>query len=305
MSRKWLRKMGVARFVVALLLAAALAPLAACARSQTIKTGLLIMAHGAPSKRWNQVVLQVESQVRERIKRHQAVTGVKLAFMEFTSPTIAESIRQFEEEDFDRIIAVPLLIAPSGHSEGDIPVLLGQYYDPDVVKTLMEEGAELARTRLHIIRTPTMSCGEAPEKVMLKRVKELSADPANEAVVILAHGDRPYQFHWDELMGRIKKRIKDQAGINVVEHAYVGMGHAFRRDALPAISRAASRRKRVLVVGLYVGMGARQLLMFGGNAAQGFPGEIEAKLSNKGLVPDESVAEWIAAVALQAAEKGD
>ena len=83
----------------------------------------------------------------------------------------------------------PLFIAPSSHSEDDLPNILGIKYDPEVRKALEDEGASLVRTNIHITLAPTLSSGEVIKKSMLDRIRSLSQNPEDEAILLLAHGD--------------------------------------------------------------------------------------------------------------------
>jgi len=93
------------------------------------KLGLLIIAHGSPAKQWNQPVLDIENQVKEllRTKNVTDFDEVQIALMEFTEPSIATVVKDMENKGITKIFALPLFIAPSGHSLYDIPTILGLY----------------------------------------------------------------------------------------------------------------------------------------------------------------------------------
>jgi len=60
--------------------------------------------------------------------------------MEFTEPSIASVIKDFEEKGITKVFALPLFIAPSGHSIYDIPTILGLYFDKEMIDELKDEG---------------------------------------------------------------------------------------------------------------------------------------------------------------------
>ncbi len=84
-----------------------------------------------PSKQWNQPVLNMEDSVKSLLQARQ-VTGfdeVRVALMEFTEPSVATVVKEMENKGITKIYALPLFIAPSGHSVYDIPSILGLYYN--------------------------------------------------------------------------------------------------------------------------------------------------------------------------------
>ncbi len=64
------------------------------------KTGLLIIAHGAPSPQWNQPVLNLENQVKERLREKSisAFDEVRVGLMEFAQPSIATVVNDMENK---------------------------------------------------------------------------------------------------------------------------------------------------------------------------------------------------------------
>jgi hypothetical protein len=222
--------------------------------------------------------------------------------MEFARPSVADGIREFEAAGCNRIVAVPLLIAPSSHSHWDIPALLGIYSDAEMEKELRGEGAEIVRSKLPITITTTLADSNVIEKVMLKRVNELSNDPNNEAVILLAHGDHYIPELWDTFMKKTVIHICGKTGISCGDWACVEMGQGYNKAA-NAIAEAGESRKKVIVVGAYLSMGIDKMHMRWmsqfDSMAKSMPGfenplkGLDIKLSSKGLLPDSLVAKWI------------
>ena len=114
--------------------------------------GLLIIAHGSPMPQWNQTVLRIETEVKKELAK-QNISDFKIvevAFMEFAKPTVADIVKKMEKDNIDEIYAIPLFIAPSGHSIYDIPTILGLYYDNDMAKLLNEEQTEIVKTNIKL-----------------------------------------------------------------------------------------------------------------------------------------------------------
>jgi len=270
------------------------------------KPGLLIIAHGAPSPAWNQPVLALEAKVRQNLEDANPFAQVKVVLMEFAEPNVADGVTAMEQAGCSRIVAVPLLIAPSSHSHWDVPALLGIYSDPALETELRDEGIGVVRSRLPITITPTLADSDVMEKVMLKRVRQLSQEPQKEAIVLLVHGDSMTDPLWQDLMKRTVTYLCGQMGISYGDWACVAVGQEYER-AVTAIAQAAEHRERVIVVGGYLSMGVQRMHQRWMNRFEKtapMPGVenplagLNLSLSEKGLLPDEAVAQWIADVAL-------
>lgn len=269
------------------------------------KSGLLIIAHGSRSPQWNEPVLAQEKKVLEILGPDNPFAEVKMVFMEFAEPNVADGITELEQAGCDRIVAVPLLIAPSSHAQWDVPALLGIYSNAVIEKDLQREGARILRSRVPVTVTATLSDSDVIEQVMLKRVRRLSGDPGSEAVVLLAHGSEETPVAWDRLMKRTATYICGRTGISYADWAYVAVGQEYGR-AVAAIQKAAEHRDHVIVIGAYLSLGAdriqkRWTARFDKDAGASGSGnpleELSIRLAGQGLLPDEAVAEWIAATA--------
>ncbi|MBN2317321.1 MAG: hypothetical protein JXM79_25585 [Sedimentisphaerales bacterium] len=266
------------------------------------KSGLLIIAHGSPSPRWNEPVLAQESNVLDILGSDNPFVKVRVVFMEFAEPNVADGIAELEQAGCDRIVAVPLLIAPSSHSHWDVPALLGIYSNAKIEKNLLDEGARLLRSDVPITLTATLDESDVIEKIMLKRVRELSRDPNNEAIVLLAHGSEAAPPAWERLLKRTVTNLCGRTGISYGDWACVGVGQEYSR-AVTAIQEAAQHRDHVIVVGAYVSIGVNRMherwaTRF--DKESPMPGmenplkSLSLRMSGQGLLPDEAVAQWIA-----------
>lgn len=286
-----------------------LAAAAAVADAEPSSTdaGLLLVAHGSPLAKWNQPLLDLEAQVQQRFQPNCPFRAIKLVFMEFTEPTIADGVHALEAAGCDRIVVVPLLIAPSSHSQRDVPSLLGLYADERVEATLRAEGATPVRSRLPITVTPTLDYGDLLEEVLLRRVQELSRDPQSEALVVLAHGDGDFEPIWSRRMRKLVTYLCGKTGITYGDYAFVHVGQAYALHGVPVIAAATEHRPRVLVVGCYLAMGATTMHQRYERAPTSrdipMPNFLAGKdvvTSPAGLLPDPLVVEWIIRTAKQA-----
>ena len=119
-------------------------------------------------------------------KKLKGIDIVKVALMEYTEPSVASVVKACEAEGADTIFALPVFMAPSSHTEEDLPNILGHKYNPFVREELAEENTELVHTKTPIILGPTFYYSYLLEDEYVKLLYRvfLKTSP-NEAVNIL------------------------------------------------------------------------------------------------------------------------
>lgn len=265
------------------------------------KNALVVIAHGSPMESWRKPVLELETSVRNQIKAAQlkGIDYVRVALMEYTEPSVASVVKDCEAQGVDSIFALPLFIAPSGHTEEDLPNILGWKYNPYVREELAEEKTEMVKSKLPIVLGPTFYYSYVLEKVMAQRVKSFSKDAANEAVIFLAHGDEERIGFWKSLLGNVSKYVKENCGVTYVDGELIEMGHNFGNELMPLLEKAAQTKKRIFVQGIYLTsdvkrmadrhkMQERQADLVKGRG-------VEIVYSNEGILPASSdlVTNWV------------
>lgn len=265
------------------------------------KTALVVIAHGSPMASWRKPVLALESKVDSIVKQEgiQDISYVRMAMMEYTEPTVASVIKDCEAQGVDTIFALPLFIAPSSHSEEDLPNILNLKFTPDVRAELAEEGTELVKTNARVILGPTLYSTDFIEKVMFNNVKRMSKDPKNEALLLLAHGDPERIGFWQVLLYQTCEYIKKNLGITYADGELIAMGTGMDKEVLPMLEKAAKDKKRVLVQGIYltsnIASMAKRNNMEEKQAKLVKDKKVEIVYSNEGILPNatEEVAGWI------------
>ncbi len=238
-----------------LVLAGVLACEIACA-----DPGLLLIAHGSPSAAWNQEVLDLGQRVAEEVGKTGEFCAVRTAFLEAAQPDVPTALAELEAQGCDRIVAVPLFIAPSGHSHFDVPLVLGTFFSPPIAKALAEEGLRAAQPKVPVMVTCTLDEGDLLPQFVIDQVRKLSKAPQDEALVILLHGDPDHQLLIERLMRRIATQACGATGIQYADWASIGMGmQDFRTQGAFAISRALEHKRRVLVAALYLATSAEEI----------------------------------------------
>ena len=267
--------------------------------------GLLLIAHGSPRPQWNKPVLEFGRAVADEVKKSGRFKAVRTAMLEAAKPDIPTAIAELEAEGCDRIVAVPLFVAPTGHTHFDVPAMLGIYCSPRTSTVLAAENAQPARPKVPITVTQTMSEGEVLPKYALDQIRKLSQSPKDEAIVILSHGDPEHQLLAERLMRQVTTYCCGESGIGYGDWAFIGMGQEYLAQGVPAIKTALEHKKRVLVVGLYVSSSAAQIhrrvaaVERGGKAFYPFRGK-DVVFSSEPIVAHPDFLRWV----LDAAQAG-
>ncbi len=264
--------------------------------------GLLIIAHGSSSTTWNSQVLTIKSHIKGLLitRNIQGYSEVEIAFMEAAKPSIADAIRKFEKMKITRIYVLPLLIAPSGHSMFDIPTLLGLYYEKDLTEILKEEKSEIVNTKINMTVGPTLQYSNIMKDILLDKVKTLSTNPKEEALIILAHGDENFMPVWEELVNKTGDYILAKTGIEYFDKAFVEVGQSFAVEGVNTILKASEEKKKVIVVGMYIAMGVKQMAENSGFVMRGRTFDTKTLFEGKnivfaetGLLPDPRIEDWL------------
>ncbi len=83
-------------------------------------TGLILFAHGARDPRWAAPFEAVAAQVRAR----EPAATVRLAFLEFMSPTLPEAGAELVAAGCREVAVLPMFLGAGGHVRKDLPRLL-------------------------------------------------------------------------------------------------------------------------------------------------------------------------------------
>ena len=83
-------------------------------------SALVLFGHGARDPEWANPLRRVQAAVLAR----QPGVPVELAFLEFMSPTLSESIAGLLADGVNKIVVMPMFIARGGHLKRDLPEML-------------------------------------------------------------------------------------------------------------------------------------------------------------------------------------
>jgi sirohydrochlorin ferrochelatase len=245
-------------FIFALTLAVGL--LVSCSNTATKETnengkkvGILLVNHGSNSENWRNMLLDLDRSVRDSILGNAKVGDVKTAFMEYTEPSIATRMKEFDKEGYDEVVVVPIFLTVSSHYSHDIPVIVGLSADPKIVERLDKEKIEVYRPKAKVTIVPPLDYTTILKKNVERRVMALSKDAANEGVLLVAYGDEKYNQQWEEMVDEIGKYLKVKTGHESI--AYSWCGHLVRYSTQPTkdgIAKLQELEDNVIVIPVLV-----------------------------------------------------
>lgn len=268
------------------------------------KIGVLIASHGSHSAQWREMLNAVADSVKDEILSNQDIKGVKSAFMEYTEPSIATRMKEFDKEGYTNVIVVPMLLTVSGHSFDDIPHILGLKSSPAEIEKLKSENIEVYKAKANVEITPLLDFPKILGENLVSRIKPLSSNPKNEACVLVAYGDENYDKEWTNLIKDMIGEIKIKTGINHCE--YSCCGHVVRYKSEPttkAIEKALEVKDKALVLPILVAVDE----MFQGKIIGGAVEAVREKnrviYKPDAILPDKNVEKWIIDVTDEYAKK--
>ena len=282
-------------FPVLFILACAIPSVAAEGPDQpSRKVGVLLVSHGSHSEQWRKMLMAIDDEVREDVLKCEAISGIKSAFMEYTEPSIATRLKQFDEEGYSDIVIVPILLSVSSHSFDDIPVIAGQKVDRKTLDTLKLEGIAVYKPKATVTVAPLLDFPDVLGKNILRRVRKLSTDPAKEGVVLVAYGSEPYNEEWEQLLERIGEKVRTDLG---VQHTlYCWCGHIARYKTEPtekAIAEVLKGSDTALVVPVLVAVDENFQGRIIGGAIKNVGQDGRIRYRHDAILPDENVNKWV------------
>ncbi len=257
------------------------------------KIGVLLVNHGSVSKNWREMLLKMETQVKDEILANPKISKVTTAFMEYTEPSIATRMKEFDEEGFDEVIVVPIFLTVSSHYNHDIPVILGISADPKAKDYMIDkEKIEVYKAKARVSIAPPLDYSTILKKNVERRVKALSKDAENEGVLLVAYGDKQYNQQWEEMVDEIGKYLKIKTGHESI--AYSWCGHLVGYSTEPTVKGIEELLKledNVIVIPILVANDP----YFQKDIIQKAVDEISGNVLYKqdAILPDENLNKWV------------
>jgi len=259
------------------------------------KIGVLLVNHGSRSETWRKALLDLEYRVRDRILSDGQIKGIKTAHMEYTEPSIATRLKEFDAEGFTDIIIVPIFLTVSPHTFDDIPTIIGQKEDPQSKELLKVENIERYTPKAKTYITPNLDFRDILKKNVLRRVKNLSKNPQNEGLVLIGYGDETYEKEWIDLFNNVADYVKKETGIT--DHTYGWCGHIVRYNpekTTEAINNILKTKQTAVVIPVLVAHDENfQIKIIGGGIEKVKDYKQKVLYKPDAILPDENVEKWV------------
>lgn len=224
------------------------------------KIGLLLATHGAGSPRWTQVTESLRDQVRALDAKEKRFAAIEVCDMEFNFKNdITEGFKRLEAAGCDAVVVEPVFIYPTSHVQFDLPTALGVYGEKSAREGAREEGMRVLKTKLPISLAATLSSGNLLRDYVVSEAKRFSKTPADERLLVVAHGDEDYRG----LVEKLTKSALDAAaelGFDSVGCAFCEMGQTFATEVKPVIEKNTQEGKKTVVVAIYLSSSAKSFI---------------------------------------------
>lgn len=263
------------------------------------KIGVLLVNHGSRSATWRQALLDVEAHVRPALVSGGPVQGLKTAFMEYTEPSIATRLKEFDAEGFSHVVIVPLFLTVSSHTFDDIPTIIGKKVDPASLEMMRLENIERYTPKAATVVTPNLDFPGLLKDNVLRRVKALSQTPADESLVLIAYGDETYEKEWTALLDDVAAHVKARTAITSHTHGWCGhLVHYDPSKTTDAITRALASSRRALVIPVLVAHDENfQIKIIGGGIARVPEHATRVAYKPDSILPEPAVERWVVEIA--------
>ncbi|MCF6360141.1 MAG: hypothetical protein L3J29_05185 [Cyclobacteriaceae bacterium] len=297
------------------------------------KVGVLILAHGGKHNSWDETV----KNATEALKQHYEV---EVAFGMANPINMQAGIDKLEGKGVTKIVVVPLFI--SSHSPiirqneyllglrdtlADPPMMMhhgGESMDSkkkekehdsmpfmskesehSMSKTKKETTLEPLHFKSEIILTKPLDANPLVAGIIFDRISELSENPSNETILIVAHGPSKEEDNknWlkkiDSLADQIRTLQSEKTRAQGQEVKFKQLfGLTVRDDANPAIYEQAKEQLRTLVYqsGKDGDVIVIPLLLSQGGVEARYVKRLEGldyKWSGKTLLPHQNITEFI------------
>lgn len=269
------------------------------------KTGLLMVNHGSRSETWRNALLELEKRVKDTILNAGKIKGIKTAFMEYTEPSIATRLKEFDKEGYTDVIIVPVFLTVSTHSFDDIPTIVGLKEDPKSMETLKIEKIERYKPIANVHIAPLLDFTDVLQKNILRRTAALTRNGAEEALVLIAYGDHTYHKEWTDLLAKVGGYVQQNTGINSFAYGWCGHVASYSPDSTTvAIKRGLKDAKRAIVVPVLVAHDEMFQVKIIGDGIAKIPNSKEKVVYvADAILPDENVQNWVIDLAGKYADK--
>jgi sirohydrochlorin cobaltochelatase len=203
-------------------------------------TGVLVIAHGSKNKTWIQ-------RIDQAISRISIGSPIRIGFLEMVEDrSISDAVRELEKENVQQIIAIPLFISNGSTHLEEIKYALGL-----IEKCSVETNIDLIKPQVNVVWSPAMDTHPYILDILIERLQSLSEDPAQENLLLIAHGSDVHGFQslWIDMLERLSSSLQERFGLNNTQYA------TLLPDSISQKAKLLSAHKKLIVLPIFLSEG--------------------------------------------------
>lgn len=168
---------------------------------------ILFVGHGSRDPEGNEEIRQYVDRIRHEMKQ----SIVETCFLEFEEPTIAQGIDTCVEKGATRVIVIPIILFPAGHSKIHIPMAIDE--------------AKEKYTNVSFTYGRPLGIHETIIEILESRLEESGIDFSQNheetAVLILGRGSSDKDANSD--LYKMSRLFFEKRRVGMVETAFIGV----------------------------------------------------------------------------------
>ncbi|WP_339278887.1 CbiX/SirB N-terminal domain-containing protein [Paenibacillus sp. FSL W8-1187] len=257
---------------------------------EPLRPGILVISHGSRDPGWVALVDEAVAAAAQTITQATGPVPVLSSFLEIVEGRlIQDGIDELLALGVSDLFVLPLFVSSGSTHVDDIMQAFGQ--PPAGLREGELEPLRTGEARIH----PGVPIDDEPEiaELLLRQARELSRDPAREALLVVGHGSIEPVFHerWRSSLQRLGERLREGGGFARAETAML-----LPDEAADRLREMRSRRpeETVIVVPAFLSQG-----FFTSTVIPSRLGELEYEYDGRAMLPDAAVPRWLARQALQ------
>lgn len=204
--------------------------------------GILVVAHGSRNTTWVEFI-------DDCIAKLEINIPITVGYLELVEGrSIPEGVRRLEKQGVNNIYVIPFFVSSGSTHLDEIKYSLGVTEEP-----MLETDLPLVHPQADIIWGNAMDDHPLILEVLQERIKELSKNPKEESLLLVAHGsDRPhFQPIWEETLQKMVDHFSSVFGFSDA---------GFGTILPPTITTVASKlsdnnRKNIVAVPVFLSEG--------------------------------------------------
>ena len=267
---------------------------AAVSRAAPVDYGVLVMAHGG-GEEWN-------ASVEQAITALHREYPVSIAFGMADAGSMERAVRQLESEGVAHVGVVRMFISGESWYERTEQILGIEEGAPSKQQAQQQAAGQSAMrmpmgfwqidSDLAFHMSPEgLADAEEMDRVLLDRISALSRQPADEVVVVLAHGpgDDAENQRWIDKISHRTQLARDELGVHAIRTFTLREDWQDKRELAEQqirdyIATANAAGRQALVIPYRVqGFGPYHEVLAG----------LDYRADETGLVPHDNVIQWI------------